>query len=111
MNEGEGAVFTFPGGDRIWAQLRALQKADKTRRTRMMRQTMTHAAYYAGIKKDLASSASRGEIGRYLVALKMYEETIVEVQGRDYWQGLVNRGAAGWERYKAQGHFLSLIPF
>lgn len=106
-----GAINTFPGADNIWKQLDALEKADKTRRTRLRRMTMTHAAYYAGIKRDLSASASKGEIGRYLVALKMYEETIVEVQGRDYWQGLVNRGAAGWEKYKAQGHFLVAIPF
>ena len=107
----QGAIYTFPGGENVVKQLQALQKADKARRTRLQRRSMSHASYYAGIKKDLASSASKGEIGRYLVALKMYEETIVEVQGRDYWQGLVNRGAAGWEKYKAQGHFLSLIPF
>lgn len=107
----QGAVYTFPGGEIVWKQLQALEKADKTRRTRLQRKTMTHATYYAGIKKDLSASASKGEIGRYLVALKMYEETIIEVQGRDYWQGLVNRGAAGWEKYKAQGHFLVAIPF
>lgn len=107
----DGAAYTFPGRENIWKQLKALEKADKTRRTRLSNRSMTHATFYAGIKKDLSLSASKGEIGRYLVALKMYEETIVEVQGREYWQGLVNRGAAGWEKYKAQGHFLSVIPF
>ena len=101
--------FTAP--DFVYKDLEALSKFYKTRKTRLLRGTMSHKAYYAGIKKDLAKSASEGRLHRFGVCLKMYEETIVEVEGRPVFQSLVNRLAAGLEAYKRQGNFFTMIPF
>ena len=44
--------FTAP--DFVYKDLESLSKFYKTRKTRLLRGTMSHKAYYAGIKKDLA---------------------------------------------------------
>lgn len=101
--------WTIP--DFAWDDLDSLAKAFKTRKTRLVRGTMTSESYYAGIKKDLRKSAAEGRIHRYFFCLKMYEETITEVQGKPYFQGLVDRGIDGLNVYLHTGHFRDRIPF
>ena len=101
--------FTIP--DFVWSDLHSLSKADKARRTRLRNGKMTHSSFYDSIKRDLQTSASEGRTHRYCILLKMYEETIMEVQGRVYFQKLVDLAAIQLERYKKRGNFFDRIPF
>ena len=101
--------FTIP--DFVWDDLNALSKSDKARKTRLRNGTMSHSSFYNSVKKDLQTSAAEGKTHRYCVLLKMYEETIVEVQGRIYFQKLVNIAAVQLDRYKERGDFFARLPF
>ena len=109
--------FPYPGMDYTIPQfafddMKALQKADKTRRTRLRNGTMSHKSFYASIKKDLHTSATDGRIHRYVLCLAMYRETIEEVQGKPYFNRLVERANVQLGIYLMQMHnFNARVPF
>lgn len=80
--------------------LKDLDKRDKTRKTRYLHGKMSAKAYVGGIVRDLERYASEGKLGKYVVCLKMYEETLVETKGHSFVQYMTDRAKPALVRFK-----------
>lgn len=91
--------------------LKAFNRAAKTRATKYRNGKISTYRYMDGIYRDLRKCAADGKVHVYAILLAMYQETIVEMDGQNTFNMLVSRLARGTRNYQEQGSFLPFIPF